>query len=226
MIIIMDDENLCSMCPRTDEDRRNTPEAPELLDGAPMSMLKCGHQVHTHCLLNIVNIMNTNASCRECGDRVMSDEAIHYFMNRYENFNNNTQINILRNLWNNEDFRNDVKEYKKLIGNTTRISVIYKREIKQITNRFKQNTLISTEVIKNYRREAMNEMKMAPSKKEYRKQLNSLNRYISQMTRKWDISAYSLRELNNIDGAPRIPIHNFYRKQYRLSSKYLFGIRL
>jgi hypothetical protein len=219
-----EDDGLCSLCPRTDDQRRGLPEPPEL-DGAPMSDLRCGHQVHTHCLMNSLYTRREEASCAECQVTFMTEEAITFVRQRYDDYGRVVR-NTVANLWaNNEEFRNDVKEYKKLSGKATTTQRIYARELKELKNRFKQNVLTSMAVINDQKRQATIELNALESRKVYKRAGAAISRKLNHFRRKWDVTSWGLRELNDIQGAPKIPRHMIYYR-WRMSPKYIFRLRL
>jgi hypothetical protein len=221
----MEEDHNCSLCPRAEE-IQNYPEYPQPLENAPMAMLSCGHQVHTHCLLNRCYYGRNEETCNECGTLLVSEETIEFFRGRYDRRNMHYTENV-RTLWeNNEEFRKDIHEYKKIIGRLRSMSTLYSKDVKVVKNRFKQNILTSVEMIKEQKREATMNINRFASKKNYRSSLYSYTRMYSKLLRKWDISFSSLTELNNIVGAPKIPRISKYRHMRRFLPKFLFNIRI
>lgn len=215
---------LCSLCPRTDDQRREMPEPPEL-DEAPMSDLRCGHQVHTHCLINRMYVQRLRATCQECDVTIMREEEAIFYRDRYDDYGR-TARNTVADLWaNNEEFRKDIKEYKKLSAVVSRTQRLYTRELKDIKNRFKQNVLTSIEVINDQKRQATVELNALASRKVYKKAGAAICRKLNNMRRKWDVSGWSLRELNDIEGAPKIPRQMIYYR-WRCAPKYIFRLRI
>jgi hypothetical protein len=217
-------DHLCSLCPRTDHQRARVPPPPALED-APMSDLRCGHQVHTHCLMNELSEKRQRAECAECQITVMRDEAVAFYRERFEDYGN-LRRQTVATLWaNNEEFRNHVKEYKKLSGKMTTTRRVYAKETRVIKERFKQNVLTSIEVIKDQKRQATLELNALQSKKLYRRAAGAIQRKLNFFRRTWDVTSWSLRELNDIEGAPKIPRQMvFYR--WHSSPKYIFRLKL
>lgn len=219
-----DVENLCSLCPRTDEQRARLPQQPEL-EGAPMSDLRCGHQVHTHCFINELSRRRQHSVCAECQVTMMREEAITFYRNLYDPYDATAQ-QTLTTLWsNNEEFRKDVKEYKKLLGRSTKLHRIYTRDIKVIRNRFKENVLTSVAMINDQKRQATNEVNVLQSRKISKRAAGLVIRKSNQIKTKWDISPWALRELNDIEGAPKIPRSMVYYR-WHYSPKYIFRLKL
>lgn len=218
------EERLCSLCPTTDEERRAIPEPPEL-DEAPMSDLRCGHQVHTHCLINRLYIGRIRATCEECQVTIMRDEEAAFFRDRYEDYGRIVR-NTVADLWaNNEEFRNDVKEYKKLIGKVITTKRIYAKELKVIKDRFKQNVLTSVEVINDQKRQAVNALNALESRKIFKRAGSAMGRKLIYFRRKWEVNSWALRELNDIEGAPKITRSVLYSR-WGSSPKYIFRLKL
>jgi len=217
-------DGLCSLCPRTHEERRAVPEPPDL-DEAPMSDLRCGHQVHTHCLINRMYGQRLNAICEECQVTIMREEEVTFYRDRYDEDGRVIHATV-SNLWaNNEEFRNDVKEYKKLNIKMGKIQRIYARELKELKNRFKQNVLTSIAVINDQKRQAINELNALESRKLYKRSGSAVCRKLNTLRRKWDISSWSLRELNDIEGAPKIDRSMVYYR-WRMAPKYIFRLKI
>jgi len=214
------DEGLCSLCPRTDLERGRLPEPPEL-DGAPMSNLRCGHEVHTHCLINQLYLGRRHAACSECQVTIMREEAIEFYRDMYQNDAGQT----VATLWaNNEEFRNDIKEYKKLSGKLTQVKRVYTKELKVIKDRFKQNVITSIEVINDQKRQAIADLKALDSRKKFQRAGSAIGRKLIYFRRKWDISSWGLRQLNDIEGAPKITRVVYSR--WGSSPKYIFRLKL
>jgi hypothetical protein len=217
-------DNLCTLCPTTDEQRTTVPEPPEL-EGAPMSNLRCGHQVHTHCLINQLYLVRRNAACADCGANIMRDEAVEFYREMYYN-DRDTVRETVANLWaNNEEFRNDVKEYKKLSGKLLKIQRVYSRELKVIKNRFKENVLTSVAVINDQKRQAIADLKALESRKLYKRAGSAATRKLVYFRRKWDVTSWGLRGLNDIQGAPKITRGIIYSR-WGSSPKYIFRLKL
>lgn len=218
------EEGLCSLCPRTDEERRAIPEPPQL-DEAPMSDLRCGHQVHTHCLINRLYIRRIRATCEECQVTIMREEEAAFYRNRYDEYDRVTR-NTVADLWaNNEEFRNDVKEYKKLTSKMVSTQRVYSKELKVLKDRFKQNVLTSIAVINDQKRQAIADLKALDSRKKFQRAGGAISRKLHSFRRKWDLSAWSLRDLNDIQGAPKMPRQIMYYR-WRCAPKYIFRLRL
>lgn len=216
-------ENLCSLCPRTDLERGRLPEPPEL-DGAPMSNLRCGHQVHTHCLINQLYLERRHAACSECQVTIMREEAIEFYRDMYDNYGNNARQTVAT-LWaNNEEFRSDVKEYKKLNGKLIQVKRNYSKELKVIKDRFKQNVLTSVAVINDQKRQAIADLKALESRRLFQRAGSAIGRKLIYFRRKWDVNSWALRELNDIEGAPKIT--RIVYSRWGSSPKYIFRLKL
>lgn len=221
----MEENHLCSLCPVTDAARARLPEPPEL-EGAPMSTLSCGHEVHTHCLINEIYTRRQEANCAECQLQIMRETAAAFFRERDDYDGDITIRQPVTILWNNnEEFRNDVKEYKKLNSKVLSTYRDYSKELGQIKQRFKQNVLTSIELIKDQKRQAIHDLNTLASRKTYKRASGTVMRKLDYIRRKWDISIWNLKELNDIEGAPKIPRRVVYSR-WRSSPKYIFSLKL
>ena len=215
---------LCSLCPTTDQQRARLPPPPEL-EGAPMSDLRCGHQVHTHCLLNKMHLTRQNSTCEECQVTIMREEEIEFYREIYDDYNRVARQTI-GTLWaDNEEFRNDVKEYKKLGSKLTRMQRMYSKDAKVVKNKFKENVLTSIELIKDQKRLATSELTALESRKNFRRAGLAVLHKLNYFRRKWDVSSWALRELNDIEGAPKISRSMVYYR-WHSSPKYIFRLKL
>jgi hypothetical protein len=219
------EQGRCSLCPTTQREIDRAPEAPNL-EIATKSTLHCGHQVHTHCMIHELYMERTTAACPECNLTIIPQANIDFYrLHLYQDYDHDDRERVrIINLWNtDESFRNDIKAYKKLLGKLNTVSLPYKRDVKVITNRFKQNTLASVALIKDQQRLAKADYKVLPSLKLYRKHLNVSERSFRDIKNKWGTSRWNLRYLNDIEGAPK-----FYRNvHYRWrGSNYLFRVRI
>jgi hypothetical protein len=220
----MQADHQCSACPRTDEERRAVPHPPDL-EGAPMSDLRCGHQVHTHCLINRLYSGRLTATCAECQVTIVTEAEITFYRERYEDYGRDARQTVTT-LWSdNEEFRKDVKEYKKLLGRSTTLHRMYSNDVKVIKNRFKENVLTSIAMINDQKRQATNEVNVLPSRKVSKRAEGLVIRKSNQIKRKWDISPWALRELNAVEGAPKIPRSMVYYR-WHYSPKYIFRLKL
>jgi 23S rRNA A1618 N6-methylase RlmF len=217
-------ENVCSLCPTTDMARANLPEPPILLE-APMAFLRCGHQVHTHCLINELYTRMEEVTCAECQITILSERALSFIRDRHEEYRNVSRRTVAT-LWaDNEEFRNDAKEYKKLCGTLTKAQRIYTKELGVIKRRFKQNVLTSIELINDQKKQSTIDLNALESRKLYKKAGFAIRRKLNHFRSKWDISPRTLRELNDIEGAPKIYYKNMYYR-WRCSPKYIFRLKL
>jgi hypothetical protein len=200
---------------------------------APMSELRCGHQVHTECLIIEVCRQGRMGECADCHITMLQVDTIQVDTIQVDTIQVDTiQVDTIQvpqtvaALWaNNEEFRNDVKEYKKLNGKAGSTQRVYAKELSVVKNRFKQNILTSIEVIKDQQRQATAELNRLQSRKIYRKAGFAIRRKLNHFRSKWDVSSRTLRELNDIQGAPKISYKNMYYR-WRCSPKYIFRIRI
>lgn len=221
------EDHRCSLCPRTHRDIARMPEPPNL-ETAATSTLHCGHQVHTHCMIHTLYISRTRAVCVECNLTIIPHTNIEFYRQHlYEDFGDNDgERTNITNLWDNdENFRTEVKAYKKLLGKESTASIPYRRDLLIIKNRFKENTLASVAMIKDQQRQARDEYKGLASLKEYRKNIMKAEKCFRGIKNQWNTSRWNLRYLNDIEGAPKFPTRS-YRYRWGIRCSYLFRVRL
>ena len=204
----------------------------------PMSKLRCGHEVHTHCFINHLFMQKVDAECKECNMKFLTDDATTYYRQLHEYQaeeqydlarvnNENNMNNRIANLWNdNEEFRTDIKAYRKLAGTANKFHKNFRKDLSEVHKKFKQNTLASVELIKEHQKITSTEYKSLDSLKSYRKIGNKLNNTSSALSEKWGATVWQLRRsLNNVEGAPKMGRSLLFYK-WRYTPKYLFRIRV
>jgi len=204
----------------------------------PMSKLRCGHEVHTHCFINHLFMQKVDAECKECNTKFLTDDASTYYTQlqeyqaeeqydqaRTNNENNNN--NRITNLWNNnEEFRSDIKAFKKLVGAANKQLIIFRKDLKEVNRKFRQNTLAPVELIKEHQKISRAEYKSLETLKSYRKIGNKLNNASSAIGEKWEATAWQIRRgLRDVEGAPKFGRTMLFYK-WRYGPKYMFRIRL
>jgi len=128
-------------------------------------------------------------------------------------------------LWrNNEEFRREILVYKKCMAKANTSRLKYRKDLRVVQHRFKQNILTSIELIKDQKRIAKEEYKRIESAKVYKRNAHHAERMLRGLRRRWDVDQWSLRNLNNIDGAPKISANRYYR--WREKPSYLFRVRV
>ena len=214
----------CSMCP----DEINLQERPNI-QTEPLASLACGHQVHTSCLLHGVYWLNgMNTACNLCNTRVIEGPFADFYADRDNERNRAATIDRrVRNLWQeNEEFRKDVKNIKKMASMRNGAFNRLYTNIKVIKRTFHENIKSSIEFIKDQQRVFKQAHKQI-SKTEYRARQNAFTKCNDELKNKYNISVWDLRALETIADTP-----NFSRKAigcryyWRLQTSYLTRLRL
>jgi hypothetical protein len=218
-------ENRCGLCPTTPEEVARFPPAPPL-DDDTLSHLRCGHSVHTHCLLNsIYDTSITEIQCAICHLHVATPEARAHYRNWGRARHADRDRAGLQELWDtNAEFKTDVLAYKVISRKFGKASRQYKPELRQIQERFKQNILTSLESIKMQKQQAIQDVRRLASNKMFKSAGASLERKTRSIERKYNLGRWGLDDLANITGAPKIAQHRYYR--WRSNTAYLFRIRM
>ena len=155
----------------------------------------------------------------------MREEEATFYRNRYDDYDRVAR-NTAADLWaNNEEFRTDVKEYKKLSLKMSKVQRVYARELRVLKERFKQNVLTSIEVINDQKRQAIRELNGLESRKLYKRYGGAVSRKLNILRRKWDLSMWNLRDLNDIQGAPKFSRSMMYYR-WQCAPKYIFRLKL
>lgn len=187
-----------------------------------MSTLPCGHQVHTHCLINEFVNNYARTTCGTCQQRVV-EERVHQF---YDNGNGRPRQTVAH-LWNtSEEFRNDIKELKQRQLKYNRVKKEFKSAADVIKSRFKENIRTSLEVIRDQKRASITEYKRIPCKRTYNSLGNSCVRKINQIHGTYGIGPWDIRRnLRDIPGAPKFSETNHYYR-WRASARYFFRVKI
>ena len=209
----------CPLCPN---ENRVHPEAPVFDAEAPMSTLMCGHQVHTHCLLNEMATNHVRAECGECNQRVIEERVITF----YDTYDRMRNGNVAQ-LWaNSEEFRNDVKELKKRQLKYNKVKKEFNSAANIIKARFLENIRTSLEVIREQKQASINEYKRIPSKRSHTTLGNSCIRKLNQIRGAYGVGFWDLRrQLADIPGTPKFSdTRHYYR--WRSTARYLFRVKI
>jgi len=209
----------CPLCPN---EERIHPEAPVYPEGqVPMATLACGHQVHTHCLINEFVNNYARTRCGTCEARVV-EERVQDF---YDNGDGRTRPTVA-NLWaTSEEFRNDIKELKKRQLAFNKAKKSFNSDSKAIKDRFLENIRTSMEVIRVQKQVATANYKRIPSKRLYNTLGNSCVRKLNQIRGAYGVGPWELRrQLADIAGTPKFSDSHYYR--WRSTPAYFFRIRI
>ena len=188
-----------------------------------MSTLMCGHQVHTHCLLNEMANSHVRAECGECRERVIEERVVTF----YDTYDRPRNGQTIAQLWtNSEEFRNDIKELKKRQIKYNKIKKEFNSAARIIKDRFLENIRTSVELIRDQRQASMNEYKRIPSKRIHTTLGNSCVRKLNQIRGAYGVGFWDLRrQLADIPGAPKFSdTCHYYR--WRSTARYFFRIKI
>lgn len=208
----------CPLCPNED---RLHPEAPVFEGEVPMATLACGHQVHTHCLINEFVNNYARTRCGTCEQRVV-EERVQDF---YDNGNGRPRQSVAH-LWNNsEEFRNDIRDLKKRQLAHNKLRKEFKSAASVIRTRFLENIRTSMEVIREQKEVAKRDYRRIPCKRAYNTLGRSSIRKLNQIRGTYGIGPWELRrDLRDIPGAPKFSDIHYYK--WRETPQYFFRIRL
>jgi hypothetical protein len=218
-------EHRCSLCPTTHLDAERLPTPPPL-ENAPTCNFPCGHSAHTHCIFNTIYETSINELlCPVCNLHVATQEARDHYRGWGVDRARLRERDEIQELWDtNAEFKADILEYKAISRKFGKASAIYKPELRQIKERFKQNILTSIETIKIQKRQAQQDVLRLESRKIFRMAGATIERKIRRIERKYNIARWALDELSNIRGAPKFAQHRYYR--WRCAVGYLFRTRI
>ena len=210
----------CPLCPN---ENRIHPEPPTYEGEAPMSTLPCGHQVHTHCLLNELAHNHVRAECGECHERVIEERIVTF----YDNYIDRRINGNVAQLWNNsEEFRNDIKELKKRQLKYNKVKKEFNSAANIIKTRFLENIRTSLEVIRDQKQTSINEYKRIPSKRIHTALGNSCISKLNQIRGAYGVGFWDLRrQLADIPGAPKFSDTRYYQR-WRSTARYYFRVKI
>jgi hypothetical protein len=208
----------CPLCPNN---QRIHPEAPAIEGDVPMSTLMCGHQVHTHCLINEFVNNYARTRCGTCEQRVVEQRVQDF----YDNNTGRANPNIAQ-LWaESEEFRNDLRELKKRQLKYNKVKREFNSAATTIKDRFLENVRTSLEIIRDQKQVAKNEYNRIPCKRTYTSLGNSCTRKLNQIRGAYGVGLWDLREqLPNIPGTPKFSQSRYYR--WAINPTYFFRIRI
>jgi len=219
-------QHRCSLCPE-----ENGPPQPNVED-ATFSDLRCGHQVHTHCLITFVLSMRLRrnaahtGTCAICEIPLLDAETIAYYENLYDDTERPQRRKTVKELWEtNPEFKKDIKAYKKAMTEFNVSYRVFNKEARIIRTRFLQNIDTSVQLIRDQKRVSTQEYKRIPSKRIFMSKSNRLSRLKNQLRAIYGLSVWDIADaLKEIEGAPKIRRTFYYSWRIRPSS--FFRIRI
>jgi hypothetical protein len=220
--VVAEAANRCAFCPHI-ADVAPPPPQPDLATAARMHF-RCGHSIHTHCILYKLYTDDISAmrfSCPTCNERVIHDEGYQWLRN-FRRHRDGVPPN-LENLWKtNEVFREDVKGLYKIQKEFASVDKQYGKCLTELKKEWKNTIDPYKNILKAEKEKIMNKFKELPfrSKRNYLSGKISLN--TDRVCRTYDLHKYELSTLAHIPGAPKIQRTHWFRR-YRTSTYYLFG---
>ena len=219
-------QHRCSLCPE-----ENGPPQPNMEDPA-FSDLRCGHQVHTHCLITFILSMRLRrnaahtATCAICDIPLVDGQTIEYYENMYDGNEQPQRRRTVKELWEtNGEFKKDIKAYKKAMTEFNSSYRVFNKEAKTIRTRFLQNIDTSIQLIKDQKRVSTQEFKRIQSRRIFMAKSTRLNRLKNQIRAIYGISLWDIADsLKEIEGAPKIRRAFYYSWKIRADS--FFRIRI
>jgi len=216
----------CNLCPNNAE--HNLPPEPEDMANAPRCTLMCGHQVHTHCVFNIIYGDNFVTRCGECQASFLRPEAYnHYHQNNPRNPNNNN----IKKIWEeNADFRREIFKFKRMATEVNRLEKSYLSLVKNLKTEFKEIIKTNVEMIKMQKRSFSKRLTSLPGRRLFLSKASRLKNLKNRICRTYNVDSYeTFRTLKNdttlTPPPPKLGKY-IHSSSWRHSSRYTFRIRL
>lgn len=219
----MAEDNRCAFCPHM-ADVTPPPPPPENMATAPRMEFRCGHSIHTHCILYKLHTQDIAAmrfSCPTCDERVIHEEGYEWLRN-LRRHRDGLPPN-LETLWKtNEVFREDVKNLYKIQREYKSVDTEYSKSLTVLKKEWRNTTEPYRNILKSEKEKIINKFKELPmrSKRNYLCGKMSLAR--DRICNTYDIGRYDLYSLSRIPGAPKLDRRSWFGR-YRTSAAYLFG---
>ena len=215
----------CSMCPEEGEGIIPQPDLTE----AAHSDLRCGHQVHTHCLINMIITMRLrhhapiDMACEQCQVPIIDADILEFF-NVHER--NHRRTNTVRELWEtNEQFKKDIKAYKKATTEYNKAYRAFNRDARVVRTRYLQTIDPSIQFIRDQKRVASQEYNRIATKRAFLSKGAILTRIKNTIRRNYTASFWDIVDgLREIEGAPKIRRLVYY--SWRLRPTSFFRVRI
>lgn len=179
----------------------------------PQTMtLPCSHVVHTQCFFNRLmefRDLPCDILCLRCGTAAAEP------MPQYRLLTEQQTRDRLRDLWSsNEQFRTDVRAILEARKVFVRHSSKYKPQRTIVVRRFKEAVKLSVAYIKDQVRASKAELRAIPSAALFKRADNAFRKKMSALRAAYNV--WNLDDLNQVEGAPRIPrrmrAHMYYRR--------------
>ena len=213
------EETPCSLCP--------TDRFGELVDTEHFSTLLCGHQVHTECLIKDIYISRLphRIQCNTCLRTLITPEMrdLYHRLDGDEDRVRQTPAQLWET---NEEFRRDIRAFKKSLSEYTSIYRKFNAEVKPLVRTFKENIALPLEAIKEQKIAQTAAFKRIPLRKQMMSKSLILGRYRNRIRAAYHIGLWELTELRTVPGAPKFSrtSSSFYR--WRMTPRQLFRVRM
>ena len=227
-VVQQEEDNIwrCNLCP--DNPHHNLPPEPEDMANAPRCTLMCGHQVHTHCVFNIIYGDNFVTRCGECQASFLRPEAYnHYHQNNPRNPNNSN----IKKLWEeNADFRKEIYKFKRMATQVNRLEKSYLPLVKNLKTEFKEIIKTNVEMIKMQKRTFSKRLTSLAGRRLFLSKASRLKNLKNSICRTYNVDSYeTFRTLKNdttlTPPPPKLGKY-IHSRSWRHSTHYTFRIRL
>lgn len=201
-------ENKCSICPH----EANLDRFPPVdLSTAPYAHLRCGHQVHTHCLAIFLDRQyGQNFRCEECNQSLYTNEEMEWFRRGAQD----NDINKVEKLWkSNEMFREHVVKLAKLQRRANALRNSLTSEYNELKKEWKTLTRPSIVYLKDQRKRFKKLYTNLPSRRITSAIEGLISRERRMILETYNMNRFELSLLHRIEGAPKTKIN--IRRNFR-----------
>ena len=218
----------CNLCPTEDIERNMMPPEPEDMANAPRCTLMCGHEVHTHCVFNIIYGDNYITRCRECLTSFLRPQAFNHY---HQNNPRQPQNTNIKKLWEeNEEFRKEICTFKKRTTEVNSLQKKYVSSISGIKERFRDVIKTNIEIIKMQKKLFSKELSALPGRRMFLSKATRLKNLKRRICQKYDVDAYDtfkvLTEDTTLTPKPPKFSKDTYRSLWRFRTTYIFRVRI
>jgi len=201
----------CVLC------KKNWNEAPQAI-----TELLCGHKFHTLCFCLNIDEYDTTA-CRYC-----ADNSMHYVLRRIERIKRNERTResdiLMDALVERDDFKADLKEFKKKIANAGKSYSNYDKELHRSRRGVIRKHIHSLNHIQRDINQAAKDIVKSEAGLAIKAALRVYRKKSGEIFRKYHVSFRDLRERKLIKTSWRM---RWVLEHHRLSNRnYRFGIRI
>lgn len=218
----------CNLCPRTDDERIMMPPEPENMATAPRCTLMCGHEVHTHCVFNIIYGDNFVTRCGECEVSFLRPQAFNHYHQNNRRQPENTNI---KKLWEeNQEFRKEICMFKKKTIEVNSLQKKYLTSVSDIKGRFRDVIKTNIEIIKMQKKLFSKELSALPGRRLFLSKATRLKNLKRRICQKYDVDSYDTFKVLTEDATltPKPPkfSKDTYRSLWRFRTNYIFRVRI